>query len=208
MKTGTFGIDKIKFLESFVKYWTLDTGKYSIGYGHNEQPNDRNWIHEPIDREFADLILRKDLVKFEDIVNHAIKIPLSQKQFDILILWVYNTGRSKSTLYDLINKKASTKTITNWWKSHYITVNDVTNQKRKDQLEEGLRNRRKEEADLWEEEAKKLSQNNTQPQPQQPQPQQPKTTEAPAAPTINKNLFFLVAAAVGSYFLFFKKKKK
>lgn len=183
MKTGSFGIDYIKKLEGFLSNWKIDVGRYAIGYGHNEQPGDRSWIHPPIDRNFADFILKKDLVKFEDMVNNAIKIPLTQKQFDILILWVYNTGRSKSTLYDLINQKASTKTITDWWKTHYITVTGENDPIRKAKLEEVLRKRRAEEAQLWEEESNKGG----------------------AAPGILKNLFFLAAAAAGAFFLYKKK---
>jgi GH24 family phage-related lysozyme (muramidase) len=191
MKAGTFAKDTIKNMEGFLPTWKRDVGLMAIGYGHNEQPNDRSWIHEPINKSFADLILDKDLVKFEDILNRAIKIPLTQKQFDILILWVYNTGRGQSTLYDLINKKADTKTITDWWKAHYITVTNEPNPVRKAALEKGLRKRRAEEADLWEAEAKRIA-----------------SGGGGAAPGNYKNLFFLAALVGGGYYAYKQFKKK
>lgn len=188
MKAGTFAIETIKKMEGFLSTWKRDVDKLAIGYGHNERSGDRAWIHEPIDRNFADLILKKDLVLFEDILNKAIKIPLTQKQFDILLLWVYNTGRGQSTLYDLINKKADTKTITDWWKAHYITAQEP-NPTRKAQLEAALRKRRKEEADLWEAEAKRIA------------------TGGGATPGSFKNFFFLAALVGGGYYLYRRKNK-
>lgn len=185
MKAGTFAKEEIKRMEGFLANWKRDVDKLAIGYGHNERSGDRSWIHEPITRSFADLILEKDLVIFEDILNKAIKIPLSQKQFDILILWVYNTGRSKSTLFDLINQKASTKTITDWWKSHYITAQE-SNPVRKAQLEAGLRKRRAEEAKLWEEEANRL---------------------ASGGGTSSGGKLFFLALVAGGYYLYRRFKK-
>jgi len=148
MKTGAAGIEKIKFLEGFLANWKRDVNKLAIGYGHNEQPNDRNFIKEPITKAQAEEILKKDLVQFEGIINNAIKVPLSQTQYDALILWVYNTGKTKSTLFDLINQKANIDAIVTWWKTHYITT-DEKDPIRAAKLKEVLIKRRAEEAEMF-----------------------------------------------------------
>ena len=154
MKTGAAGIEKLKFIEGFLASWKRDVNKLAIGYGHNEQPNDRNWIKEPITKAQAEVILKKDLEKFEAIINKAIKVPLSQLQYDALILWVYNTGRTESTLFDLINNKADLKTITDWWRTHYITTQEK-DPVRAAKLKEVLIKRRAEEAEMFKEGASK-----------------------------------------------------
>lgn len=148
MKTGAKGIEKIKFLEGFLSNWKIDVDKYAIGYGHNEQPGDRNRIKAPITKEQADQILKKDLEIFEAIINKAIKVNLTQDQFDALILWVYNTGRTQSNLFDLINKKADLKTISDWWKTHYITTKEK-DPVRAEKLKQVLIKRRAEEAEMF-----------------------------------------------------------
>ena len=149
MKTGPAAIEKLKFIEGFLPTWKRDVNKLAIGYGHNEQPNDRNWIKEPITKAQAEVILKKDLELFEGIINKAIKVPLSQLQYDALILWVYNTGKTKSTLFDLINAKADLKTITDWWRTHYITTQEK-DPIRAEQLKKALIKRRAEEAEMFE----------------------------------------------------------
>lgn len=177
MKTGSAAIERLKIIEGFLPKWKRDVELMAIGYGHNEQPKDREWIKEPITKEFAEQILKKDLEKFEAIINKVITVPLNQNQFDALILWVYNTGRTKSDLYDLINKKAPIKTITDWWKTHYITTTEK-DPKRAEQLKQVLIKRRAEEAELF----------------------------SKPAPTTKSGLFFLIALVTGIY-LFKKLKK-
>jgi lysozyme len=186
MRTGAAGIEKLKLIEGFIATWKRDVNKLAIGYGHNEQPNDRNFIREPITKAQAEEILKKDLVQFEAIINNAIKVPLSQIQYDALILWVYNTGRTKTTLFDLINQKANIDTIVNWWKTHYITTQEK-DPVRAAKLVQVLIKRRAEEAEMFKEGA---NSSNT----------------APAAPTGKSGLFFLIAIAA-AYYIYNKNKK-
>jgi len=70
-------------------------------------------------KEQADEALSSDLKIYEDIVNRKIKVSINENQFSALVSYVYNTGGS-STLYNLINKKASDRDIRNWIENHYI----------------------------------------------------------------------------------------
>lgn len=119
MKTSQVGIDQLKKFEGFSPVWIPDVNNLSIGYGHNKLPNDN---FTKLTEAEASELLKKDLVKFENIINKAIKINLTQNQFDALIMFAYNTGRQSSTLYDLINQKADIESIIKWWNEHYITA--------------------------------------------------------------------------------------
>ena len=123
MKTSQTGIDSLKKFEGFSSTWIKDVNNVSIGYGHNKLPGDN---FTKITEAEASELLKKDLIKFEAIVNSAIKINLTQNQFDALVMFCYNTGRGKSTLYDLINQKADIETIVKWWNEHYISADGKT----------------------------------------------------------------------------------
>jgi lysozyme len=59
------------------------------------------------------------LPKYEKTVLNAIKVPLTQNQFDALVSFCWNCGSSK-TLFKMINEKFSEMNIVNWLCSHYI----------------------------------------------------------------------------------------
>jgi lysozyme len=120
MNTSETGISALKKFEGFISTWTKDVNNLSIGYGHNKLPGD-NFTR--LTESQASELLKKDLAKFEQIINDVIKIPINQNQFDALILFVYNTGKKKSDLYDLINNKSDIETIIQWWNQHYISAN-------------------------------------------------------------------------------------
>jgi len=93
----------------------------------------------------ADAALEQDIKPFELQVMRATqkrKKPLSQNEFDALVVHTYNTGGS-ATLFDLVSSQAPTADILNWWTTRYIT-----GQGSKIPLK-GLINRRKDEADLF-----------------------------------------------------------
>jgi lysozyme len=119
MKTSQTGIDALKKFEGFTSTWVKDVNNVSIGYGHNKLPSDN---FTKLTEAEATELLKKDLIKFESIINRVIKIPLNQNQFDALVMFIYNTGRSESTLYDLINQKADIESIIKFWNEHYITA--------------------------------------------------------------------------------------
>jgi len=118
MKISQAGIDKLKEFEGFSAVPYPDAHGFSIGYGHFILPGES---FTRITRDQAETILKKDLIIAEKKILNAIKIVLNQNQFDALVMFAYNTGRSISDLYGLINKKASIDTIKAWWKKNYTT---------------------------------------------------------------------------------------
>lgn len=120
METSENGINILKSLEGFSSIPYADGKGYSIGYGHFISNGEKfNFIT----KEQGEQILKTDLKIYERNVNYAIHITLNQNQFDSLVIWAYNTGKTKSTLYDLINKHSSNTDIGNFWQNTYISSN-------------------------------------------------------------------------------------
>tara|TARA_R110000868_G_scaffold167670_2_gene402058 strand:- start:3610 stop:4107 length:498 start_codon:yes stop_codon:yes gene_type:complete len=111
-------IEKLKIDEGFSSKPYPDASGYSIGYGHFIQKGEKYTF---ITKQDAELLLIKDLQIAINKIKNAIIIPLNQNQIDALVLFAYNTGRSESTLYNLINKNAPESEIKKWWISNYIT---------------------------------------------------------------------------------------
>lgn len=161
MKTNTEGINIIKHFESLhdgdLKLIGLQpkmcpAGIWTEGWGRAMRDDKGNFIKGIANKKLAysrisikneaeaDKALQEDLKPREQIVMQKIKVPLNENQFSALVSYVYNTGGS-STLYNLINSKASEKEIRNWIENKYITANGV--------IMKGLILRRKAEANLF-----------------------------------------------------------
>ena len=98
-KTGA----SLPYFDDFAKIWT-------IGYGTTEIKNQPvNPYTTPVtEPQAANLLLNDVKNKFEPAVKRSIKVPLTQNEFDALIVFTYNVGQgnmSKSTLVSLINQK-------------------------------------------------------------------------------------------------------
>ena len=87
------------------------TGHCTIGVGHlvhkgrcnGTEP--RSWLNGISLREVVAL-LRKDADRFAKAVHRAVKVPLSQPEFDALVCWAFNVGEDamrKSTLIRKLN---------------------------------------------------------------------------------------------------------
>jgi len=144
MKTSERGIDLLKILEEGKgfsgKSYICPAGKRTIGYGHVILPGET--IIEPITEDEAEYILEKDVKIAEDAVNKYVKIKLTQNQFDALVCFVFNVGRTNfktSTLLKFINSELWEKIPTQFMRWVY---HDKTKLK-------GLENRRKIEIRLW-----------------------------------------------------------
>lgn len=161
MKTNVEGINIIKHFESLhdgdlkkiglqpkmcpAGIWTEgwgramrdDKGNFIKGIAKKDLAYSRISIHN---EKEADIALLQDLQPRELIVMQKIKVPLNVNQFSALVSYVYNTGGS-STLYNLINNKASEKEIRSWMENKYITADGV--------IMKGLILRRKAEANLF-----------------------------------------------------------
>ena len=67
-------------------------GKYSIGYGHQIQPNERNLLTATLTQAQAQSMLAKDLQYYVNSLNRDLKRPVSQDTFDGLLDFYYNDG--------------------------------------------------------------------------------------------------------------------
>ena len=70
-------------------------GVWTIGVGHaatsNVEPIPKKGMR--ITAQQADELLTKDLARYEDAVNTAVKVPLTQNQFDALVSLCFNIGQ-------------------------------------------------------------------------------------------------------------------
>jgi len=161
MKTSINGIKLIQEFESLhdgdLKQIGLQpkmcpAGIWTEGYGRAMRDHNGSFIKGAENKKLAysritihnvgeaAAALLKDLESREYIIAQKIKVPLNQNQFDALVSYIYNTGGS-STLYKLINEKASPEAIKTWFETKYITGGG--------KVLPGLVRRRKAESDLY-----------------------------------------------------------
>jgi GH24 family phage-related lysozyme (muramidase) len=106
MKISVNGISIIKKFEGFSSKPYLCPGNvWTIGYGHTGKDVVSN-MH--ITREAAELILLKDVERFEECIAEIVvaSISLTQYQFDALVSLAYNIGNQaikKSSLIKDLN---------------------------------------------------------------------------------------------------------
>ena len=119
------------------------TGVWTIGCGTIKYPNGKAVKKGDVCTDAqVDQYFSNDLVKFENSVNSLVKVPLTQNQFDALVCFVFNVGRTNfktSTLLKFINEQL-------WDKIPKQFMRWVYHDKK---LIKGLENRRKIEVRLW-----------------------------------------------------------
>ena len=161
MKINQEGINIIKHFEGLhdgnlnllgLQPKMCPAGIWTEGYGRAMRDAKGNFIKGKENKDLAysritintekeaEEALKKDVSYREQTVSQKIKVPINENQFSALVSYVYNTGGS-STLYKLINSKASDKDIRNWIENHYISAGGV--------ILNGLIRRRKAEANLY-----------------------------------------------------------
>ena len=140
MKIGLKGLGLIKKFEGCkLTAYTCPAGLVTIGYGNTFYKNgSKIKLGDKITQQQAEELLMDLLPQFEAIVNKNIKIDLTQYQFDALVSFAWNCGKSEA-LFKLVNSKS--KDLKQWWETHYTTGGGKVLQ--------GLVNRRKEEAELF-----------------------------------------------------------
>lgn len=78
-----------------------DGTPWTIGRGHTGPEVKRGLVWTQAQ---ADAAFKKDIERFEGRVNKLVKVPLTQGQFDALVLFDYNTGSlHSSTLLKMLN---------------------------------------------------------------------------------------------------------
>lgn len=81
------------FTDKIVKSGQRVRGTLTIGYGHTSAAGPpKVYVGMRITREQADAILAADLASVEVEVEHLVKVPLNQNQFDALVSFQFNTG--------------------------------------------------------------------------------------------------------------------
>ena len=140
MKTGIKGLALIKKYEGCkLQAYLCPSGIPTIGMGNTfYKDGSKIKLGDKITQQQAEDLLMDLLPQFEAIVNKNIKIDLTQYQFDALVSFAWNCGKSE-TLFNLVNSKS--KDLKEWWETHYTTGGGKVLQ--------GLVNRRKEEAELF-----------------------------------------------------------
>lgn len=80
-------------------------GVWTIGYGHTGPDVVEG---KKITKEEALDLLRQDVSKYETCVRENVRVPLTQNQFDALVIFAFNVGCAafeNSTLLRLLNQK-------------------------------------------------------------------------------------------------------
>jgi lysozyme len=149
MKISNTLIDLIKEFEGFEEHaYLCPAGVWTVGYGSTRKADgSRVGIRDQLTEPQALELLLFTLKSYEAAVNSAIKVTLTQNQFDALVDFAYNLGSPSlltSTLLRLVNGKANIPLIQReFMKWDKAKVNG--------QLVSlpGLTRRRKAEADLY-----------------------------------------------------------
>jgi lysozyme len=140
------GIDMIKGFESFRSNpYLCPAGVPTIGYGATYYQNGKRVTLQdnPITEQVANDLLKFMLGKYEDAVNRYVQEEINQNQFDALVSFTYNVGMESlriSTLLRVLNNNPNNEEIRTqfmrWTKANGRVL-------------EGLKRRRKKEADLY-----------------------------------------------------------
>lgn len=103
MKTSQKGIELIKKFEGCaLNAYKCPAGVLTIGYGHTNNVR----VDDVITQKEAEDLLKIDLAQFEAGVSAAVKVALTQEQFDALVSFTYNLGvgaLQSSTLLKKLN---------------------------------------------------------------------------------------------------------
>lgn len=101
--TRIFDVNHLKKWEGLeLKAYPDVVGVWTIGYGHTKTVKPRMVITE----KEAERLLREDLDWAEKAVANAVKVPITQPQFDAMVSLCFNIGAgafSKSTLVRKLN---------------------------------------------------------------------------------------------------------
>jgi len=103
LRISAEGIDHVKRYEGLRLKTYVGLDNPTIGYGHTGYATEYSQITE----EMADDLLHKDLAHAQKHVRLLVSVPVTQKQFDALVSFVYNVGIGafkRSTLLKKLNK--------------------------------------------------------------------------------------------------------
>ena len=120
MKLGERGTEILKYFEGCkLTAYQDSVGVWTIGYGHTKGVYDGMTITQ----DQAEQMLLSELEEYEGYIENMVTVPLTQNQFDALVVWVYNlvpTNFKNSTLLKELNAgnyNAAGQEITRWNKA-------------------------------------------------------------------------------------------
>lgn len=120
MKLEQKGIELLKHFEGCeLTAYQDSVGVWTIGYGHTKGVSKGMTITQ----EQAEQMLLTELVEYEGYIKNMVTVPLTQNQFDALVVWIYNLGPTNfgsSTLLKELNSgnyTAAGKEILRWNKA-------------------------------------------------------------------------------------------
>jgi lysozyme len=151
MHISTEGKELIKTFEGLrLNAYRDSAGVWTIGYGSTHYTDGS--LVEPgdhlTDEHQADQLFMKTLTDYEQAVNHMVKVPLHQHQFDALVSFAYNVGTGalqSSTLLKKLNEADDAAAA-----DQFLVWNKVTNPKTgKKTISTALKKRREKERALF-----------------------------------------------------------
>ena len=120
MKLGERGTEILKYFEGCkLTAYQDSVGVWTIGYGHTKGVYDGMTITQ----DQAEQMLLSELEEYEGYIENMVTVPLTQNQFDALVVWIYNLGPTNfknSTLLKELNAgnyNAAGQEITRWNKA-------------------------------------------------------------------------------------------
>ena len=120
MKLGERGTEMLKYFEGCkLTAYQDSVGVWTIGYGHTKGV----YNGMTITQEEAEQMLLTELEEYEGYIENMVTVPLTQNQFDALVVWIYNLGPTNfknSTLLKELNAgnyNAAGQEITRWNKA-------------------------------------------------------------------------------------------
>ena len=120
MKLGERGTEILKYFEGCkLTAYQDSVGVWTIGYGHTKGVYDGMTVTQ----DQAEQMLLSELEEYEGYIKDMVTVPLTQNQFDALVVWVYNLGptnfRNSTLLKELNagNYNAAGQEITRWNKA-------------------------------------------------------------------------------------------
>ena len=120
MKLGERGTEILKYFEGCkLTAYQDSVGVWTIGYGHTKGV----YNGMTITQEEAEQMLLTELEEYEGYIENIVTVPLTQNQFDALVVWIYNLGPTNfknSTLLKELNAgnyNAAGQEITRWNKA-------------------------------------------------------------------------------------------
>ena len=120
MKLGERGTEILKYFEGCkLTAYQDSVGVWTIGYGHTKGVYDGMTITQ----DQAEQMLLSELKEYEGYIENMVTVPLTQNQFDALVVWIYNLGPTNfknSTLLKELNAgnyNAAGQEITRWNKA-------------------------------------------------------------------------------------------